>query len=415
MSTGFSTGLTEEDVDDQIAATPAGTVAISVTLEDAAVAGGPHVTMNFTGSGVTISDSGSGIMDIDIPGGGSSPWTTTGTVIDYGGLEIDSAPGAACGVDYINDTGADFCNTQIGGTGSAFWLSRKAQGTIAAPTVMSDGDKIGGYGFAAYGDTGYNVNGEIASYSVGPQSDTEAGSRIVFDTTNSGSLVRVTALELAEDGDVQIPQYPDTREDGASPSGKYLFTDALGVIQSGTPKSKVSWQNSGRFYLYTDERWVTDSDDNYGFGYYQFAESGGTGVNPIQEWEHQGHMLQKGETLKKFILNARTNTSGNGVSDIDVILSFRYPDPTTRFQTGYDSDGEVTEVEILRENWFTVGNPATWGPTLTGVINDGHRRIADLDFTAPEDGWLSIYVQATGDITSQSYFLTTYRYDVEID
>jgi len=49
-----------------------GSSALDVKDESVAVPNTPHVSLNFTGAGVTVSDAGGGIADVTIPGGGGA-------------------------------------------------------------------------------------------------------------------------------------------------------------------------------------------------------------------------------------------------------------------------------------------------------------------------------------------------------
>lgn len=169
-------------------------------------------------------------------------------------------------------------------------------------------------------------------------------------------------------------------------------------------------QNAGRFYCYTDNRWVTESDDNYGMNYYQCTESGGTGDNPIPEWEHQGLMMEKGERIKRITINAKTNN--NEVTDFQVRLIARYPTNADRWRTGLTGDANMTNDILLDGLFMNPVDVVNWDTAYTGNMNTHHRRTINIDYQIPTDGWLSLYIRPIGTITSTRYLIMTYRYDI---
>lgn len=168
---------------------------------------------------------------------------------------------------------------------------------------------------------------------------------------------------------------------------------------------------SGRFYLQTAKNWVTDSDDNYGPAYYQWAESGGTGANPIAEWEHLGHLIPAGRRIKKFLIAGRVNNTE--VTDIEIVLLLRRPNPVSRWETGLDNDGEDVETLLYRNMFFS---PDDGGVVFSGNINDVHKREILLDQLVEEDSYLSIYVRPVSllpVLAARRYFVNTYTWEIE--
>lgn len=174
-------------------------------------------------------------------------------------------------------------------------------------------------------------------------------------------------------------------------------------LPSGGAPSLIA--NTGRFYLYTDFRWVTDSDDNYGPGYYQFAESGGTGADPVLEWEWSGFQVPAGRTVKSFCLTARANNTQ--VTDVEIGLYARRPtDPAAR-SSGFDADGEMTNDELWRGFWTQTI------PNYSGAINDRHSMIIPLNYTQPEPYELTVAVKPQGALSANRYFLVSYVWEIE--
>lgn len=146
-------------------------------------------------------------------------------------------------------------------------------------------------------------------------------------------------------------------------------------------------RNSGRLYCYNDARWVTNADDNYGTNYYQFVESGGTGVDPIQEWEHKGDYVRAGTVLHELAIFGRLLDAAT-LADLEILVSYRNPEG--RWDTlGLDNDGEDTHVELWRGFWKAGG---TGVPAITTPVNDDIRRAIPLgDYVVPQDGDIRIY------------------------
>lgn len=178
----------------------------------------------------------------------------------------------------------------------------------------------------------------------------------------------------------------------------------VGTIYNET-KSFI--HNSGRVYCYTDNRWVTDSDDNYGVNYYQFAESAGTGVDPIIEWEHKGILLPAGTRLGKMMFVGNSTTLE--VTDLEIMVVFRQPDNISRWGSGIDADGEMVNTTIYR-NFLKTPNKSI---AFTGNTNDHLKRDLFLDYTLPADGFVSIYFKPVGAITSNRYYRIAYTYEVQ--
>lgn len=161
--------------------------------------------------------------------------------------------------------------------------------------------------------------------------------------------------------------------------------------------------HSGRWYCYTDNRWITNSDDNYGPAYYQFNESGGTGADPLIEWEHQGDMLPADTVIKSIILSCRT-TSVN-ITDFEFVLVRTVPE-AGRAESGVDADAEDVHTEVYRNFWWNNTDPDQ--PTFTGDTNDIHIREIPINVTLAELNKVGMYIKPVGTITATSYVLMTW-------
>jgi len=166
-------------------------------------------------------------------------------------------------------------------------------------------------------------------------------------------------------------------------------------------------RGSGRVYGYTNNRWVTNSDDNYGPAYYQFNENAGTAVDPIAEWEHMGDMILPGTRIKSLTIAGKTNNTQ--FADMEVYGLLRKPDPITRWETGMDNDGEDTVTDLCRGLFRTSGEYLH-----TGLSNDFLLQKWNFDVVANDVSMLSIYFKPVGVITATRYMRLTYMWELEI-
>jgi len=118
-----------------------------------------------------------------------------------------------CIAEFQDTLGLDFCNHQIGpAAGSAFYIAKRSLGTIAIPTAVTDGVKIGGYAFLANdGITtgpGY-VGAEISSNAIGDQDAVNGGANIWFDVTTQGTKTPLRALTIEDDGTLSVAGQTD--------------------------------------------------------------------------------------------------------------------------------------------------------------------------------------------------------------
>ncbi|MEL7428012.1 MAG: hypothetical protein AAFN81_33825 [Bacteroidota bacterium] len=161
-------------------------------------------------------------------------------------------------------------------------------------------------------------------------------------------------------------------------------------------------QGAARFYCYTNNRWVTDSDDNYGTNYHQANENGGTGATPIVEWEHLGNLISQGRTINRLKIVGHSNNLQ--ITDMEIYIVAKFPDTDARWETGIDNDAEdVTDV-LFQGNFKT--------PTMTGNMNDLMKRDIQINYTFPRDGFLSLYVRPVGTLTATRYWRATWVWEI---
>ena len=156
-----------------------------------------------------------------------------------GGLETSNniilgSPTSNCVFETINDIGQDWCNWQIGTGGSAFTISKKSLGTIAAPLPLTSGTKVGGYAWIAEdgealpagpaGSPGY-VGAELSAFVTEDQNGTNGGIEVRLSTTPNGSKTQQTVLIAREDGCIGLPTYTEDEFLQVGPGGKVTSTD----------------------------------------------------------------------------------------------------------------------------------------------------------------------------------------------
>lgn len=156
---------------------------------------------------------------------------------------------------------------------------------------------------------------------------------------------------------------------------------------------------SGRFYLYTDNRWVTNSDDKYGFGTENMSESGGVGTYPNIEWEHLGYYLPKATKIHRINFLGKANSSE--VTDLELFFFARLPKSQSLWQDGFDNDDAHTVVNIYRDLFV---HPAGGDPDFPGNnMIPMRKRTIDLDFTMPDDGYFSVFLRPVGTLSANRF------------
>lgn len=159
------------------------------------------------------------------------------------------------------------------------------------------------------------------------------------------------------------------------------------------------FSNSGRAYLYTDNRWVSNSNLNQGSNNENFNQSEGTGTLPTKSWNRIGDLIPKGTYLDELTIMGMCNSTE--VQGIRLHVVFRYADPVSNYDNGIDNVNETAE-QIL------VNNGNFYPFTYTGSVDDIYRSVRSLNYVTPEDGYLMIYYRPSGTLTTTRYFRHSY-------
>jgi len=169
------------------------------------------------------------------------------------------------------------------------------------------------------------------------------------------------------------------------------------VSDSGTPlPSEPRYDRvTGRYYMYSNGAWITDCDDNYSTAYVLFLEQAGTGSEPIYEWEHMGEYYPAGSQIKSFTLTGRCNNSQ--LTDLEIRLVAKYPNDPEAWNSGFNSDTQVSTQTIFSGLYSDMGVPV-------GAKNNITRGKIDLDVTLDQDSYICMYIRKVGSLSGTRYF-----------
>ena len=134
------------------------------------------------------------------------------------------------------------------------------------------------------------------------------------------------------------------------------------------------------------------------------AESGGTGNDPIFEWEHLGIVLPKGTELRNLNFVCRTNSTQ--IEDLEIIIVQRKPNTETGWKTGIDSDNEMDNT-VIQRGFFRdfVGD-------FAGNTNDMHGAVIPLNFTLDNLSMVSIYIKPKEVNTITRYIYASWTWEL---
>lgn len=140
----------------------------------------------------------------------------------------------------------------------------------------------------------------------------------------------------------------------------------------------------GRFYCYTNNRWVTHQTA-YGVQGENSSTNGGAAADPVVGWEHMGVFLPQGAALKS--LDGFLRASSSEVTGYDVRMYFQ----TGPFDTGWNTDAETVRSLVAAQ----AGNTFLPGFNRLGLDLAG--------FEAPADGFALLFIRPIGTISATRY------------
>jgi hypothetical protein len=109
-----------------------------------------------------------------------------------------------------DDTSKDLCIRQANsGTGSSYIRQVNSRGTLAAPSAMLNGDRIGGHGYYGWKGTGVTDVNSLPSvafngYATENHSPTANGGELRIEIIPNGSTTPVTTATFENNGDLVI-------------------------------------------------------------------------------------------------------------------------------------------------------------------------------------------------------------------
>ena len=248
-----------------------------------------------------------------------TPWARTTPVrIEYGGVHIDPAApaGDESGFGYVDSTGLNFTNTQIGTIGTAFISNQRARGTIDAPEDLQDGDGVGWYMFSAMINNGtffQAVSGINASVNI--NDDGDISSVLNFGVKRASDQNPTTAGAFLDNHDFQLTAYPSTRDDGISPTGKYLYVDAQGILRFGvisvyvvdTPDDDINQTDA------FEQIAQVDAPGNGPAGWYELIISGEYSIDAVSA-DYEGEVRQGTTVLGRTVRTEGKDAGGGGIA-----------------------------------------------------------------------------------------------------
>ena len=167
------------------------------------------------------------------------------------------------------------------------------------------------------------------------------------------------------------------------------------------PRSRFIISNGYRFYCYTNNRWVTSSDDLYGTNYYQASETGGTGIDPAIKWQQQGLFLAAGTKIHNVSVIGRASSAS--LTDLECYGLIQHPSQASDWDTGVNANAQISTANVMRDFWYT---PAS-GTAFTGATTSLHKRTFNAEHELSADGFFTLFVKPVGTATANRYFYGT--------
>ena len=168
---------------------------------------------------------------------GSNGATEAGRFTHSGGLHIGGTTdvpasnfkvSSAAGVILFNATGESVTvERATGNTGAFDWDSRKARGTIASPTVVSNGDNLGNFIFRGHDGANYIIAAEILSAVDGTPGTNDMPGELSFHTTPDGAASPLERMTIHADGGLVLLTAAGNEPTGGSKAAGTLNAKAL--------------------------------------------------------------------------------------------------------------------------------------------------------------------------------------------
>jgi len=149
-------------------------------------------------------------------------------------------------------------------------------------------------------------------------------------------------------------------------------------------------QCGGRWYCYSDNRWIQNST-LYGFATDNHNGSAGTGTEPNIDYSSNGAFLRSGDKIVGLAGGFRR--SSNQLTAFDIRLFFQYGPWTGT----WDSAGETTQETIFSQDGIDLSSP-------------GWKRLdaAFSEYTCPDDGFINMAMRSVGTLTTTRYIYSQF-------
>lgn len=173
----------------------------------------------------------------------------------------------------------------------------------------------------------------------------------------------------------------------------YLTTSGGVAIPQNT---NGVFEYNKRWNLHDGDVWVGPSTTR-GFGEVTLNTTYGSGAAPDVRWNMIGPLMRPGMRLTRFMFSGTVNNSQ--VEGIDWFMRYQYGD----FAGTWDSVGETT-AQIV--SFGTVATPGT-----DQFTTPEHT----LDYVVPAQGYLGLFMRATGTLTQDRLARIAIRIEYESD
>lgn len=171
--------------------------------------GGSVISANSSGNALEIRQTGAGnalvVEDNTNPDASSFTIDTNGLVWVGGTTDLPGIP--ELNMILSTETGSGHSlviRKSNDGVNSSNMSLAKSRGTIASPTIVQNGDNIGGYVFHAYDGTNYLQVAAVSANVDGTPGTSDMPTRLNFATTSDGGSSHTERMRIDSTGRVQI-------------------------------------------------------------------------------------------------------------------------------------------------------------------------------------------------------------------
>ena len=212
------------------------TTSANAIISDASANAALRITQTGAGNALLVEDSANpDASPFVINSGGqaafghtSQPFFISGVVPNVGSIGTSNTTGGFVAATYSNDT-------------SPAWLFLgKSRGAIGAQGVVSSGDSIGNFDFAASDGTIFTTAARISAAVDGTPGTNDMPGRLVFSTTADGASSPTERMRITSSGSVGIGGTPAADRTLLISKNITGGTSAYGIVQNGAIQSDVT-------------------------------------------------------------------------------------------------------------------------------------------------------------------------------